>query len=97
MERTEPSGPHRRSNRTTRQPPWVWRIIRARPRLFISSAVGIAAIGALTALTAWKPQVADVGIKTKEIRRTVAAHCVVSFFFNVALLALTVNIAASLM
>jgi uncharacterized membrane protein len=42
-------------------------------------------------------QVADVGIKTKEIRRTVAAHGVVSFFFNVALLALTVNIAASLM
>jgi uncharacterized membrane protein len=234
MERTEPSGPHRRSNRTTRQPPWVWRIIRARQRLFSSSAVGIAAIGALTALTAWKPamrglvgwdlgiglyvilaiemmargdahqirrraatqdegaivilvltvatavasllaivallgtsttgapqrrsidlaivtiglswvfihtmfalhyahefyeegavprlafpggdqepdywdfvyfslvigmtaQVADVGIKTKEIRRTVAAHGVVSFFFNVALLALTVNIAASLM
>jgi len=214
----------------------VWRIIRARPRLFISSAVGLAAIGALTALTAWRPamrglvgwdlgiglyvilaiemmargdahqirrraatqdegaivilvltvatavasllaivallgtsttgasqrrsidlalaivtiglswffihtmfalhyahqfyeegavpglafpggdkepdywdfvyfslvigmtaQVADVGIKTKEIRRTVAAHGVVSFFFNVALLALTVNIAASLM
>ena len=40
-------------------------------------------------------QVADVGITTKEIRRTVAAHGVVSFFFNVALLALTVNIAAS--
>ena len=42
-------------------------------------------------------QVADVGITTKEIRRTVAAHGVVSFFFNVALLALTVNIAASAM
>jgi Predicted membrane protein len=42
-------------------------------------------------------QVADVGIKTKVIRRTVAAHGVVSFFFNVALLALMVNIAASLM
>jgi uncharacterized membrane protein len=40
-------------------------------------------------------QVSDVGITTKEIRRTVAAHGVVSFFFNVALLALTVNIAAS--
>ena len=40
-------------------------------------------------------QVADVGITTREIRRTVAAHGVVSFFFNVALLALTVNIAAS--
>jgi uncharacterized membrane protein len=55
MERTDPSGPHRRPNRTTRRPPFVWRIIRARPRLFISSAVGIAAIGALTALTAWRP------------------------------------------
>jgi uncharacterized membrane protein len=42
-------------------------------------------------------QVADVGITTKEIRRTVTAHGVVSFFFNVALLALTVNIAASAM
>jgi uncharacterized membrane protein len=42
-------------------------------------------------------QVADVGITTKEIRRTVAAHGVVSFFFNVALLALMVNIAASAM
>jgi uncharacterized membrane protein len=40
-------------------------------------------------------QVSDVGIMTKEIRRTVAAHGVVSFFFNAALLALTVNIAAS--
>jgi uncharacterized membrane protein len=42
-------------------------------------------------------QVADVGITTKEIRRTVAAHGAVSFFFNVALLALMVNIAASAM
>jgi len=40
-------------------------------------------------------QVSDVGITTKEIRRTVTAHGVVSFFFNAALLALTVNIAAS--
>jgi uncharacterized membrane protein len=40
-------------------------------------------------------QVSDVAITTKEIRRTVAAHGVVSFFFNAALLALTVNIAAS--
>ena len=42
-------------------------------------------------------QVADVGITTKEIRRTVAAHGVISFLFNVALLALMVNIAASAM
>jgi len=40
-------------------------------------------------------QVSDVGVTDREIRRTVAAHGVVSFFFNAALLALTVNIAAS--
>lgn len=223
-------------NRRTRRPPWVWRIIRARPRLFTASVVGMAAVGVLTALTNWRPvmrglvgwdigiglyvilaiemmaradvhqirrraaaqdegaivilvltvatalasllaivallgtsaagaaerrlgdlvlatvtivlswalihtmfalhyahefydqrgvpglafpggekepdywdfayfalvigmtaQVADVGITTKEIRRTVAVHGVVSFFFNVALLALMVNIAASAM
>ena len=40
-------------------------------------------------------QVSDVGVTRKEIRRTVAAHGIVSFLFNAALLALTVNIAAS--
>jgi len=40
-------------------------------------------------------QVSDVTIACKPIRRTVAAHGVVAFPFNVALLALTVNIAAS--
>jgi uncharacterized membrane protein len=40
-------------------------------------------------------QVSDVGVTSKEIRRTVAAHGVVSFVFNAALLALTVNLAAS--
>jgi uncharacterized membrane protein len=39
-------------------------------------------------------QVSDVGISSKPIRRTVTAHGVVSFIFNAALLALTVNIAA---
>jgi len=39
-------------------------------------------------------QVSDVAITSKLIRRTVAAHGVVSFLFNAALLALTVNIAA---
>jgi uncharacterized membrane protein len=39
--------------------------------------------------------VSDVAVTAKAIRRTVLAHGVVSFFFNVALLALTVNIAAS--
>jgi len=40
-------------------------------------------------------QVSDVGITSKQIRRTVAAHGIVAFLFNAALLALTVNIAAS--
>jgi uncharacterized membrane protein len=40
-------------------------------------------------------QVSDVTITNKPVRRTVTAHAVVSFAFNVALLALTVNIAAS--
>jgi uncharacterized membrane protein len=40
-------------------------------------------------------QVSDVGVTSKVLRRTVAVHGIVSFFFNAALLALTVNIAAS--
>jgi uncharacterized membrane protein len=40
-------------------------------------------------------QVSDVAIAAKPIRRTAAAHGIVSFLFNAALLALTVNIAAS--
>jgi uncharacterized membrane protein len=40
-------------------------------------------------------QVSDVAVTAKEIRRTVMAHGVVSFFFNATLLALVVNIAAS--
>lgn len=40
-------------------------------------------------------QVSDVAVACKPIRRTVAAHGVISFFFNAALLALFVNIAAS--
>ena len=40
-------------------------------------------------------QVSDVAVAGRTIRRTVAAHGVVSFLFNAALIALTVNIAAS--
>jgi uncharacterized membrane protein len=40
-------------------------------------------------------QVSDVAVTTKRVRRTVAAHGVVAFVFNAALLALTVNLAAS--
>ena len=40
-------------------------------------------------------QVSDVTVSSKSIRRTVLVHSIVSFLFNAALLALTVNIAAS--
>ena len=40
-------------------------------------------------------QVSDVAVVSKPIRRIVSVHGVVSFFFNAALLALTVDIAAS--
>jgi uncharacterized membrane protein len=40
-------------------------------------------------------QVSDVQITCRPIRHTVSAHGIISFIFNVALLALTINIAAS--
>jgi uncharacterized membrane protein len=40
-------------------------------------------------------QVSDVAVTCRPIRHTVAAHGIISFIFNAALLALTVNIAAS--
>jgi uncharacterized membrane protein len=40
-------------------------------------------------------QVSDVRVTSRLIRSTVTAHGIVSFFFNAAVLALTVNIAAS--
>ncbi len=40
-------------------------------------------------------QVSDVGITDRTIRRTATVHGIISFFFNTALLALMVNIAAS--
>jgi uncharacterized membrane protein len=40
-------------------------------------------------------QVSDVGITDKIIRRTATVHGIASFLFNTALLALTINIAAS--
>jgi uncharacterized membrane protein len=42
-------------------------------------------------------QVSDVAVTSSKVRRMVAGHGVVSFIFNATLLALTVNIAASLL
>ena len=41
-------------------------------------------------------QTSDVAIATKGLRRLVAIHAVISFFFNTMVLALMVNLAASL-
>lgn len=41
-------------------------------------------------------QTADVSISSRRMRRTATVHCVLAFFFNTTLLALTVNIASSL-
>ncbi|MDR0808432.1 MAG: DUF1345 domain-containing protein [Gemmobacter sp.] len=41
-------------------------------------------------------QTADVMINSKEIRRLTTLHAIVSFFFNTMVLALTINLAASL-
>lgn len=52
--------------------------------LYFSFVIGVAS------------QTADVEITSKEIRRTSLAHSILSFFFNSAILALTINIAAGL-
>jgi len=40
-------------------------------------------------------QVSDVTVKSKALRRTVTAHSLISFLFNVSLLAVAINLAAS--
>ena len=42
-------------------------------------------------------QTADINITSKIFRRIVALHCVIVFFFNTTILALTVNVGASLL
>ena len=41
-------------------------------------------------------QTSDVAIRTKALRRLVTLHAIISFFFNTAVLALAINIGASL-
>ncbi len=41
-------------------------------------------------------QTADVSFSSKQMRRTGLVHCVLAFFFNTTLLALTINIASGL-
>jgi uncharacterized membrane protein len=42
-------------------------------------------------------QTADVSFTSKAMRRTGLVHCVLAYFYNTTVLALTINIAASLM
>jgi uncharacterized membrane protein len=42
-------------------------------------------------------QTADISFTTRSMRRTGAVHCVLAFFFNTTLLALTINIASGLL
>jgi uncharacterized membrane protein len=41
-------------------------------------------------------QTSDVSIRTKPLRRLATLHAIISFFFNTAVLALTINLAASM-
>ncbi|MFZ6646514.1 DUF1345 domain-containing protein [Undibacterium sp. TJN25] len=41
-------------------------------------------------------QTSDIAVTSKSMRKTVLAQCILSFLFNVAILGLTINIAASL-
>jgi uncharacterized membrane protein len=41
-------------------------------------------------------QTADISISSRAMRRTVIGHCVLAFFYNSAILALTINLAAGL-
>jgi len=41
-------------------------------------------------------QTADVNITSRSMRRIASMHCVLAFFFNTTLLALTINIASGL-
>ncbi|MFZ1796462.1 MAG: DUF1345 domain-containing protein, partial [Dokdonella sp.] len=40
-------------------------------------------------------QVSDVQISERQIRRVALAHAVIAFFFNVIIIALSVNVVAS--
>jgi uncharacterized membrane protein len=42
-------------------------------------------------------QTADINITSKSFRRLVTLHCVIVFFFNITILALTINIGGSLL
>lgn len=55
------------------------------------------ALAGLTIATSWAfTQTADVSFTSRLMRRTGTVHCVLAFFFNTTLVALTINIASGL-
>ncbi len=40
-------------------------------------------------------QTSDIGVRTREMRRVVALHCIAAFFFNLGVLAFTINVLGS--
>lgn len=52
--------------------------------LYFSVVIGVAS------------QTADINITSKQIRRMTTAHCIIAFIFNAVILALTINLSASL-
>lgn len=51
---------------------------------------------ALAAIIGTSAQTADVGLSSRTMRRVGLVHCVLAFFFNASLLALTINIVSGL-
>jgi|GEM_PF-5061079 len=86
----------------------VLRQMRARPRLFIAAAVGIAvgvllptsavshAVTHVAAVIGTSGQTADVSFTSKPMRRIGSLHCILAYLFNTTVLALLINIGASM-
>ena len=64
-------------------------------RRLLKTAGGLALVSSVSAPAILRAQTSDVTVSSKTIRRTALTHSIISFLFNAALLALTVNIAAS--
>jgi hypothetical protein len=70
--------------------------IRWRPRLPFRAVAGVWDLLYFATSIGAASQTSDVSIQTKKLRRLVAVHAVISFFFNTAVLALSINLAATI-
>jgi uncharacterized membrane protein len=90
----------------------VLRLVRVRPRLFIAAACHGRTAGLqfpgdedpdygdffyAAAIVGTSGQTADVSYVSKPMRRIGSLHCILAYFFNTTVLALLINIAASLL